>query len=122
MYSAFNIPDHFVWHMYKQLHELFWIKWIFFYIFFSVRLFVNDYDIDPDLPFSGKSFLAQTLAKVLDVPFVMFDCTTLTSAGYVGDDVESVIAKLLQNANGDVNKCEQGKSDGVIDIVDFVHV
>ena len=122
MYSAFNIPDHFVWHMYKQLHELFWIKWIFFYIFFSIQLFVNDYDIDPYVPFSGKSFLAQTLAKVLDVPFVMFDCTTLTSAGYVGDDVESVIAKLLQNANGDVNKCEQGKSDGVIDIVDFVHV
>lgn len=62
------------------------------------------------IAFAGKSFLAQTLAKVLDVPFVMYDCTTLTSAGYVGDDVESVIAKLLQNANGDVNKCEQGKS------------
>ncbi|XP_060603494.1 ATP-dependent Clp protease ATP-binding subunit ClpX-like [Ruditapes philippinarum] len=57
---------------------------------------------------SGKTLLAQTLARILDVPFAICDCTTLTSAGYVGEDVESVIGKLLQNANGDVEKCQQG--------------
>jgi ATP-dependent Clp protease ATP-binding subunit ClpX len=45
---------------------------------------------------SGKTLLAQTVAKCLDVPFAICDCTTLTQAGYVGEDVESVIAKLLQ--------------------------
>lgn len=56
----------------------------------------------------GKTLLAETLAKCLDVPFAICDCTTLTMAGYVGDDIESVVAKLLQNANGDVAKAETG--------------
>ena len=47
----------------------------------------------------GKTLLAQTIAKCLDVPFAICDCTTLTQAGYVGEDIESVIAKLLQDAN-----------------------
>ena len=46
--------------------------------------------------FPGKTLLAQTIAKCLDVPFAICDCTTLTQAGYVGEDIESVIAKLLQ--------------------------
>ena len=50
---------------------------------------------------SGKTLLAQTIAKCLDVPFAICDCTTLTMAGYVGDDIESVVAKLLQ-----VNMCK----------------
>ena len=45
---------------------------------------------------SGKTLLARTIAKCLDVPFAICDCTTLTMAGYVGDDIESVVAKLLQ--------------------------
>jgi ATP-dependent Clp protease ATP-binding subunit ClpX len=45
---------------------------------------------------SGKTLLAQTIAQCLDVPFAICDCTTLTMAGYVGDDIESVVAKLLQ--------------------------
>lgn len=53
--------------------------------------------------------LAQTLAKCLDVPFAICDCTTLTQAGYVGEDIESVIAKLLQDANYNVEKAQQGK-------------
>nr|XP_046199327.1 ATP-dependent Clp protease ATP-binding subunit clpX-like, mitochondrial isoform X2 [Oncorhynchus gorbuscha] len=57
---------------------------------------------------SGKTLLAQTLAKCLDVPFAICDCTTLTQAGYVGEDIESVIAKLLQNANYSVDKAQQG--------------
>jgi len=57
---------------------------------------------------SGKTLLASTVAKCLDVPFAICDCTTLTQAGYVGEDVESVIAKLLQDANGNVEKCQQG--------------
>ncbi|XP_076818762.1 ATP-dependent clpX-like chaperone, mitochondrial isoform X2 [Clavelina lepadiformis] len=57
---------------------------------------------------SGKTLLAQTLAKCLDVPFAICDCTTLTQAGYVGEDIESVIAKLLQEANGNVDKAQQG--------------
>ena len=52
--------------------------------------------------------LAQTVAKCLDVPFAICDCTTLTQAGYVGEDVESVIAKLLQDSNFNVEKCQQG--------------
>ena len=46
--------------------------------------------------FSGKTLLAQTIARCLDVPFTICDCTALTQAGYVGEDIESVIAKLLQ--------------------------
>lgn len=57
----------------------------------------------------GKTLLAQTLAKCLDVPFAICDCTTLTQAGYVGEDIESVIAKLLQDANYNVEKAQQGK-------------
>merc|ERR1719300_1831395 len=57
---------------------------------------------------SGKTLLAQTIAKCLDVPFAICDCTTLTMAGYVGEDIESVGAKLLQDANYDVNKAQSG--------------
>jgi len=57
---------------------------------------------------SGKTLLAQTLAKCLDVPFAICDCTTLTQAGYVGEDIESVVAKLLQDANYSVEKAQQG--------------
>ncbi|XP_075245083.1 ATP-dependent clpX-like chaperone, mitochondrial isoform X3 [Convolutriloba macropyga] len=57
---------------------------------------------------SGKTLLAQTLARCLDVPFAICDCTTLTQAGYVGEDIESVIARLLVDANYDVDKCQQG--------------
>ncbi|XP_046373572.2 ATP-dependent Clp protease ATP-binding subunit clpX-like, mitochondrial [Haliotis rufescens] len=57
---------------------------------------------------SGKTLLAQTLARCLDVPFAICDCTTLTQAGYVGEDIESVIAKLLQDANYNVDKAQQG--------------
>lgn len=52
--------------------------------------------------------MAQTLARCLDVPFAICDCTTLTQAGYVGEDIESVIAKLLQDANYSVEKAQQG--------------
>ncbi len=57
---------------------------------------------------SGKTLLAQTLAKVLDVPFAIVDATTLTEAGYVGEDVENIILKLLQAAEGDVTRAQQG--------------
>lgn len=57
---------------------------------------------------SGKTLLAKTLAKVSDVPFAMADATTLTEAGYVGDDVESVLSRLLQAANYDVVKAQRG--------------
>ncbi len=57
---------------------------------------------------SGKTLLAKTLAKVLNVPFAIADATTLTEAGYVGEDVENVVLKLLQNANYDVEKAERG--------------
>lgn len=57
---------------------------------------------------SGKTLLAQTIARCLDVPFAICDCTTLTQAGYVGEDIESVIAKLLQDANFNVDKAQQG--------------
>lgn len=52
--------------------------------------------------------LAQTIAKQLDVPFAICDCTNLTQAGYVGEDIESVIGKLLQAANYDVEKAQSG--------------
>jgi ATP-dependent Clp protease ATP-binding subunit ClpX len=57
---------------------------------------------------SGKTLLAQTLAKILDVPFTIADATTLTEAGYVGEDVENIILNLLQNANYDVEKAQRG--------------
>ena len=52
--------------------------------------------------------MAQTLARILDVPFAIVDATTLTEAGYVGEDVENIILKLLQAADGDVQRCQQG--------------
>ena len=57
---------------------------------------------------TGKTLLAQTLAKRLSVPFAIVDATTLTEAGYVGEDVENIILKLLQSAGGDVEKCQHG--------------
>jgi ATP-dependent Clp protease ATP-binding subunit ClpX len=57
---------------------------------------------------SGKTLLAQTLAKMLDVPFAIVDATTLTEAGYVGEDVENIILKLLQAADGDVARAQSG--------------
>jgi len=66
----------------------------------SIQMFLKN--------FPGKTLLAQTLACCLDVPFAICDCTTLTQAGYVGEDIESVIAKLLQDANYSVEKAQQG--------------
>lgn len=57
---------------------------------------------------SGKTLLAQTLAKALDVPFAIADATTLTEAGYVGEDVENIVAKLVQAADGDIEKAQRG--------------
>ena len=57
---------------------------------------------------TGKTLLAQTLAKLLSVPFTIVDATTLTEAGYVGEDVENIVLKLLQAAGGDIDKCQQG--------------
>ena len=57
---------------------------------------------------TGKTLLAQTLAKLLSVPFTIVDATTLTEAGYVGEDVENIILKLLQAAGGDIEKCQEG--------------
>ncbi len=57
---------------------------------------------------SGKTLLAQTLARLLDVPFVIADATTLTQAGYVGEDVENILAKLLQNCDYDVERAQRG--------------
>lgn len=57
---------------------------------------------------SGKTLLAKTMARIVNVPFAMADATTLTQAGYVGEDVESIIYKLLQNANNSVQDAQQG--------------
>ena len=57
---------------------------------------------------SGKTLLARTLAKILDVPFAVADATTLTEAGYVGEDVENILLKLIQNADFDVEKAQRG--------------
>ncbi len=56
----------------------------------------------------GKTLLAQTLAKILNVPFAISDATTLTEAGYVGEDVENIVLKLVQNANYDIEKAQRG--------------
>lgn len=55
----------------------------------------------------GKTLLAKTLAKILNVPFAIADATTLTEAGYVGEDVENILLKLIQAADGDVEKAEK---------------
>ena len=57
---------------------------------------------------SGKTLLASTLAKALDVPYALVDATTLTEAGYVGEDVENIVLRLLQNADFDVKSAEMG--------------
>jgi ATP-dependent Clp protease ATP-binding subunit ClpX len=57
---------------------------------------------------TGKTYLAQTLARILDIPFTIVDCTTLTEAGYVGEDVENIILRLLQAADFDVERAERG--------------
>lgn len=57
---------------------------------------------------TGKTLLAQTMARFLHVPFALADCTTITEAGYVGEDVENILLRLLQNADFDVKKAEQG--------------
>ncbi|USS87301.1 ATP-dependent Clp protease ATP-binding subunit ClpX [Fructilactobacillus hinvesii] len=57
---------------------------------------------------SGKTYIAQTLANIINVPFAIADATTLTEAGYVGEDVENILLKLLQNANFDVERAEKG--------------
>lgn len=57
---------------------------------------------------SGKTLLAKTLAKILDVPFAVADATTLTEAGYVGEDVENILLKLIQNADFDIEKAQKG--------------
>ncbi len=57
---------------------------------------------------TGKTLFAQTLAKILDVPFVIADATSLTEAGYVGDDVENILTRLLQVADGDIERAEKG--------------
>ena len=56
----------------------------------------------------GKTLLAKTLAKTMNVPIAIADCTTLTQAGYVGDDVESVISMLLANCNNNVEAAQRG--------------
>jgi ATP-dependent Clp protease ATP-binding subunit ClpX len=60
---------------------------------------------------SGKTLLAETLARMLNVPFTIADATTLTEAGYVGEDVENIIQKLLQKCDYDVDKAQQGKKN-----------
>ena len=57
---------------------------------------------------SGKTYLAQTLARILNVPFAIADATTLTEAGYVGDDVENILLKLIQNADYDIERAQRG--------------
>ena len=56
----------------------------------------------------GKTMLAQTLAKILDVPFAIADATTLTEAGYVGEDVENILLRLIQAADFDIERAEKG--------------
>jgi len=68
---------------------------------------------------SGKTLMAQTIARVLNVPIAIADATSLTEAGYVGEDVENILTKLIQAADGDVAKAEQGIV--FIDEVDGIH-
>ena len=57
---------------------------------------------------SGKTYLAQTLAKIINVPFAIADATTLTEAGYVGEDVENILLKLIQSADYDIERAQYG--------------
>ena len=57
---------------------------------------------------SGKTYLAQTLAKILEVPFAIADATSVTEAGYVGDDVETILLRLIQAADRDIEKAQRG--------------
>ena len=57
---------------------------------------------------TGKTLMVQKAAEILDVPFASTDCTSLTQAGYVGDDIEVVLSKLYHNAGGDIDKTQQG--------------
>lgn len=57
---------------------------------------------------TGKTYLASTLARIMDVPFTIVDATTLTEAGYVGDDVETILQRLIQAADGDISRAQQG--------------
>ncbi len=83
-------------------------------IFSNRNLKKNDVEIDKSNILmtgptgSGKTLLAQTLAKILKVPFAIVDATSLTEAGYVGEDVENILLRLIQNADGDVKKAEIG--------------
>ncbi|HBA93302.1 MAG TPA: ATP-dependent Clp protease ATP-binding subunit ClpX, partial [Ruminococcaceae bacterium] len=82
------------------------------------RIFYSSKDSDVDLQKSnilllgptgvGKTMLAQTLAKILDVPFAIADATTLTEAGYVGEDVENILLRLIQAADFDIEKAQRG--------------
>ncbi|MCF6330873.1 MAG: ATP-dependent Clp protease ATP-binding subunit ClpX [Sulfurimonas sp.] len=84
------------------------------------RIFKNDTDAEDDTEIaksnvlligptgSGKTLMAQTIARVLNVPIAIADATSLTEAGYVGEDVENILTKLIQAADGDVKKAEQG--------------
>ena len=67
---------------------------------------------------SGKTLLAQTLARLLDVPFTIADATTLTEAGYVGEDVENIIQKLLQKCDYDIEKAQLG----IVYILSLIHI
>ena len=68
----------------------------------------------------GKTMLAQTLAKILDVPFAIADATTLTEAGYVGEDVENILLRLIQAADFDIEKAERGII--YVDAVSYTHL
>ncbi len=83
-------------------------------IFSNNNISANDVELDKSNILlvgptgSGKTLLAQTLAKILQVPFAIVDATSLTEAGYVGEDVENILLRLIQNADGDIKKAEIG--------------
>ena len=93
--------------MYIFLCDVFTIHCVFTVFLFCVLFGIDAYII-AYIVCAGKTLLAQTLARCLEVPFAICDCTTLTQAGYVGEDVESVIAKLLQDSDYNVDKAQQG--------------